>query len=212
MGKQANKHVCIFNEKYVWSTLADYIKYDYFEVLRRSSVALIYLGHRRYAILRKKPPESTDNSTENRGKTTNIRGRSHGHKSSSSNQTVKRKTTCRTTGKKSASVSTPRKHLTSLQERRKEKYGIDASATVDFEKYGRGKCSALKNIDYLKLNEGLDTPEATPTSPKWLRITSHTPVRSGPTPQRQIAQKQVTINPTVTTVSTVKTKKDSGFH
>ena len=40
-------------------------------------------------------------------------------------------------------------------------------------------------------------------------MSSHTPVRSGPTPQRQIAQKQVTINPTITTISTVKTKKDS---
>ena len=51
--------------------------------------------------------------------------------------------------------------------------------------------------------------EGTPTSPKRSKVTSHTPVRSGPTPQRQIAQKQVTINPTVMTVSTVKTKKNT---
>ena len=106
-------------------------------------------------------------------------------------------------------MSAPRKSATSLQEQRKQKYGIGSSSTVHVEKYGRGKRSASKNIDYLKLNEGLDTPTPKLTSPKRPKVASHTPVRSGPTPQRQIAQKQVTINPTVTTISTVKTKKDS---
>ena len=109
-------------------------------------------------------------------------------------------------------MSVPKKSATSLQEQCKQKYGIGSSSSVDVEKYGRGKRSASKNINYLKLNEGLDsldTPRPKLTSPKWPKVASHTPVRSGPTPQQQIAQKQVTINPTVTTISTVKTKKDS---
>ena len=39
-------------------------------------------------------------------------------------------------------------------------------------------------------------------------MASHTPGRSGPTPHRQTAQKTVTVNPTLTTLSTVKQKKD----
>ena len=43
-----------------------------------------------------------------------------------------------------------------------------------------------------------------------LKTSSHVPTRSGPTIQRQSAQKTVTVNPTVTTVSSVKSKKDQG--
>ena len=35
LAKQTRKHVSIFNAKYVWSTLANHIKYDYFEVLKK---------------------------------------------------------------------------------------------------------------------------------------------------------------------------------
>ena len=100
-----------------------------------------------------------------------------------------------------------------MQEKRKERYGIGSDTngghSVDSEKYGRGKRSASKSINYLKLNDGLDTSDDTPTSPKRPKSTSHTPVRSGPSLQRQTAQKQVTVNPTVMTISTVKTKKSN---
>ena len=58
LGQQNLQHVCIFNAKYVWSTLANHIKYDYFKVLKCSNVALIFPGPRRYAILRKKSPRT----------------------------------------------------------------------------------------------------------------------------------------------------------
>ena len=209
LARQTRKHVCIFNAKYVWSTLAQHIKYDYSEVLKHSSVALVYLGHRRYAILWKKTPTPTDDP-EKGGKNTSTCGKGRGCRTSTKPNT-QQKITCRKTGKKGSSISTPSKHPTSLSERCREKYGIGSGAIVDPEKYGRGKRSASKNIDYLKLNEGLDRIDDTTTSPKRPKITSHIPVRSGPTPQRQIAQKQVTVNPTVTTISTVKSKKDSNI-
>ena len=48
--------------------------------------------------------------------------------------------------------------------------------------------------------------EFTPVSPKRIK---HTPVRSGPTPHRQSAQKQSTESPKVTTLSTVKSRKQT---
>ena len=54
LGKQTNKHVSIFNNKYVWSTLANHIRYDYFEIVQHSHVILVMLGERHYAIFRKK--------------------------------------------------------------------------------------------------------------------------------------------------------------
>ena len=54
LGKQTNKHVSIFNSKYVWSTLTNHIRYNYFEILQHSHVILVMLGERHYAIFRKK--------------------------------------------------------------------------------------------------------------------------------------------------------------
>ena len=48
--------------------------------------------------------------------------------------------------------------------------------------------------------------ELRPVSPKRFK---HTPTRSGPTPHRQIAQKQSTESPKVTTLSTVKSRKQT---
>ena len=169
LAKQNNKHVCIFNDKYVWSTLAEHIKFDYFEVLKRSSVALIYLGPRKYAILRKKKqnPVSEDTVVSRRAGT---RGKGRGSKSSS------KKVTCRTSGKKGTTVRNTSKQSVSLQTRRKEKYGVGSTTTVDTEKYGRVKRSASKGIDYSKLNDGLDTESKSLSSPKRHKYTSHTPV------------------------------------
>ena len=98
-----------------------------------------------------------------------------------------------------------------MESARKERYGIGKRGskngqTPDTEKYGRGKRTKGLSVDYQKLNEGLDDIEETPPSPK---KTKHTPVRSGPTPHRQSAQKQKTENPLVRTLSTVKSKKDT---
>ena len=64
-------------------------------------------------------------------------------------------------------------------------------------------------MNYLKLNEGEDAVDDTPISPKRSKSASHTPGQSGPTPHRQTAQKTVTVSPRVTTISTVKQKKDA---
>ena len=91
---------------------------------------------------------------------------------------------------------------------RKERFGIVNKPTkVDAEKYGRGKRCRGQSFDYRKLNEGDEgdyQTELTPVSPK---RTKHTPVRSGPMPHRQSAQKQSTESPKVTTLSTVGSKK-----
>ena len=62
LGKQNNLHVSIFNSKYVWSTLMNHIKYDYFEILEHSHIVLLFLGKRRYAIFRKKSDPATKSS------------------------------------------------------------------------------------------------------------------------------------------------------
>ena len=75
--------------------------------------------------------------------------------------------------------------------------------------YGRGKRCRGQVIDYCKLNDGDEGDEQTesrPTSPKRLK---YTPTRSGPTPQRQLAQKQSIESPKVTTLSAVKCKKQT---
>ena len=95
-----------------------------------------------------------------------------------------------------------------LESARKERYGVgnktESLENPDLNKYGRGKRRRGPAIDYLKLNEGVDQDDQHPLSPKQSK---HTPVRSGPSQERQTAQKRVTISPSVTTLSTVKTKK-----
>ena len=44
LARQNKLHVSIFNSKYVWSTLAHHIRYDYFEVVKKSDINLVFLG------------------------------------------------------------------------------------------------------------------------------------------------------------------------
>ena len=76
---------------------------------------------------------------------------------------------------------------------------------VDVEKYGRGKRRKGQVIDYLKLNDGEEDLDSTPVPPQ--KKTKHAPIRSGPMPHRQSAQKQITESPVITTRSAVKSKK-----
>ena len=190
----------------MWSTLSNHIKYDYFEVLKCSSIALVFLGPRHYGIFRKKSPVQQDENLESGVAQSSVRGKKR-RTSQTSTQSAKKKTTGRTSGKKGKSTKAPSRLSSSLQESRNKKYGIGSS--VDTENYGRGKRSTSKNVNYLKLNEGEDAVDDTPISPKRSRSASHTPGRSGPTPHRQTAQKTVTVSPRVTTISTVKQKKDA---
>ena len=154
LGKQTHKHVSIFNNKYVWSTLANHIRYDYFEIVQHSNVILVMLGERHYAIFRKKtahedntPKDDFTNSGRGKGKG---RGRSKVTKSS------KRKIVCRssTTGRTSKAGE---KRSQTLESARQNRYGIGiGKSKLDTEKYGRGKRTKGQSIDYLKLNEGYD--------------------------------------------------------
>ena len=205
LGRQNRLHVSIFNTKYVWSTLANHIRYDYSEILERSQIILVFLGECHYAIFCKKGNPVHGESLSKSNKT--LRGRSRGRGCGSSTRTTtKKKTVCRSSNRKSQSVSPVGKHSQTLKSARKERFGIDSIslAEVDVEKYGRWKRRKGQTIDYLKLNDGEEDLDSTPVPAKKIK---YVPVRSGPTPHRQSAQKQVTKSPVVTTLSTVKTKK-----
>ena len=205
LGRQNRLHVSIFNTKYVWSTLANHIWYDYSEILERSQIILVFLGECHYAIFRKKGNPVHGESSSKSNKT--LRGRSRGRgRGSSTRTTTKKKTVCRSSNKKSQSVSPVGKHSQTLKSARKERFGIGSKslAEVDVEKYGRGKRRKGQTIDYLKLNDGEEDLNSTPVPAKKIK---YVPVCSGPMPHRQSVQKQVTERPVVTTMSTVKTKK-----
>ena len=186
LGRQNRLHVSIFNSKYVWSTLANHIRYDYFEILEHSQIILVFLGERHYAIFRKKGNPVHDESSSKSNKTSRSRGRGR-RCGSNTRTTTKKKTVCRSSNKKSQSVSPVGKRSQTLKSARKECFGIGSKslAEVDVEKYGRGKQRKGQTIDYLKLNEGEEDLDSTPVSPKKIK---HVPVRSGPMPHRQSAR------------------------
>ena len=124
-----------------------------------------------------------------------------------------KKTVCRSTSRKSKfppdnQTTVSAKRPQTLASARKQRYGVgsksESPTSSEFDKYGRGKRKKGSSIDYSKLNEGIDQDETESPSPK---RSKYTPVRSGPSQERLTAQKRVTINPSVTTLSTVKTKK-----
>ena len=82
--------------------------------------------------------------------------------------TTKKKTVCRSSNKKSQSVSPVGKHSQTLKSARKECFGIGRKSLVevDVEKYGRGKRRKGQTIDYLKLNDGEEDLDRTPVPPK----------------------------------------------
>ena len=204
IGRQNNLHVSVFNSKYVWSTLVNHIKYDYFEVVKNSDINLVFIEPRHYAIFRKKKVQETETEQP-------MQGKNRGRGRDKSTRGSKKKTVCRTAKKKSQNISTSLKRpqtLQTLESVRKERYGVGSrvgsSGDLDPNKYGRGKRRRGPDINYSKLNKGVDQDEAQLLSPKRPK---HTPVRSGPSQERQTAQKRVTKSPSVTTLSTVKTKK-----
>ena len=170
LGRQNRLHVSIFNTKYVWSTLANHIWYDYSEILERSQIILVFLGERHYAIFHKKgnPVHSESSSISNKTLRGRSRGCGHG---SSTRTTTKRKTVCRSPNKKSQSVSPVGKHSQTLKSARKERFGIGSKslAEVDVEKYGRGKRRKGQTIDYLKLNDAEEDLDSTPVPAKKIK-------------------------------------------
>ena len=206
LGKQNNLNVSIFNSKYVWSMLSKHLRYDYLEIVEHSHVILVFLGEWHYAILRKKS-DPVDEPLRTSNTSSRCRGRSRAC-AGITNKDTKKKTVCRTSNKKVQSASPIDKCPQTLESSRRECYGIGNKSTkVDAEKYGRGKRRRGQIVDYRKLNEGDEGDEQTEFIPAPPKRTKHAPVRSGPTSHRQIAQKQPTESPKVTTLSTVKIRK-----
>ena len=123
---------------------------------------------------------------------------------------TKKKTVCRSSNKKAQSASPTDKHPQTLESSRKERFGIGNKSTkLDAEKYGRGKRRRGQIVDYHKLNKGDEGDERTEFIPASSKRTKHPPARSGPTSHRQSTQKQSTESPKVTTISTVKSRKQT---
>ena len=208
LGKQNNLHISIFNSKYVWLTLSKHLRYDYFEIVEHSHIILVFLGERHYAIFRKKnDPVDEPLCTSN----TSLRGRGRARaRVGITKKDTKKKTVCRSSNKKEQSASPIDKHPQTLELSRKECFGIGNKSTkFDAEKYGRGKQRRGQIVDYHKLNEGDEGDEQMEFIPASSKRTKHPPVRSGPTSHRQSAQKQSTESSKVTTISTVKSRKQT---
>ena len=100
------------------------------------------------------------------------------------------KTTCRK-GKrnnesKTEHITVPVKKTHTLSENRNQRYGISESNPTTTTETGRSRHSCRRDIDYLSLNDGLES--TIPESTKWRTRTSYPPNRKGPTPGRVAAQ------------------------
>ena len=107
----------------MWSTLANHIRYDYSEILEHSQIILVYLGECHYVIFRKKRIPTHDESISKSNKTSHGRGKGRGH-GNNTRMTTKKKTVCRSSNKKSQSVSPVVKHSQTLKSARKERFSI----------------------------------------------------------------------------------------
>ena len=167
LGKMTNKHVMIFNDSYVWTTLSQYDKYDYHEMMEKRAVNLIYLGERDNAFLKKKGTAVCESSPEPKTElTAKLCATGRSRKPKNLDTRVTKKVTCRTAGKRKS---------TSPRDQNKKKARTLAEAcqecipTSSFNTNNnlvvRGNHTSRKRINYLELNDGLDeNPE--PISPK----------------------------------------------
>ena len=80
----------------------------------------------------------------------------------------------------------PVKKSRTLSENRNQHYGITESNLTTTIETGRSRRTCRRDIDYLSLNDGLES--TTPESTKWRTRTSYPPNRKGPTPGRVAAQ------------------------
>ena len=80
----------------------------------------------------------------------------------------------------------PVKKTCTLSENRNLHYGIAGSSLTTTTETSRRRRSCRRDIDYLSLNDGLES--ATPETPKWKTRTLYPPNRKGPTPRRVAAQ------------------------
>ena len=155
---------------------------------------LIYIGISKYAII-KPAPQPEPSSTVNECVTTPRKRKSTG------------KTTCRTTQKraykdpappstvhgcgKGTTAATKSDKPRTLAERWLNQYGIGNNGSSE-----NSRVTCKWQVDYLKLNDGLDVTSYEPSSPKSKKKKkNYVPSRSGPTTSRQWAQKAKTLSP-----------------
>ena len=169
-------HSAVYNNSYVWTTLSSHMMLSDTEIYTQCAIRLIYLGPTTYGILRdiKHPSPSVVSPTvkltaEQKSSTTKKRGR---------------KTTCRkgkrNTESKRENLAVPVKKTHTLSKNRNLRYGITDSSLTTTTKTGRRRRSCRRDIDYLYLNDGLES--ATPETPKWKTRTSYPPDRKSSTP------------------------------
>ena len=124
---------------------------------------------------------------------------------------------------KGTSVATNSDKPRTLAERRLSQYGIGINASTE-----NSRVTRKWQVDYLKLNDGLDVTSNEPSSPKpKKRKKNYLPSRSGPTTSRQPAQKAKIFSPVqepkcapkttteitaVTSTTTPPSDESSGVH
>ena len=182
LSRKYRVHSTVYNKSYVWMTLSNHMMLSDTEIYTRCGIRLIYLGLMKYGILRdiKHPSPSGALQTvkpvaEQRPSTSKKRGH---------------KTTCRKGKRNSESkrehITVPVKKTRTLSENRNQHYGITDSSPTTTTETGRSRHSCRRDIDYLSLNDGLES--TTPESTKWKTRTSYPPNRKGPTPGCVAAQ------------------------
>ena len=182
LSRKYGVHSAVYNKSYVWMTLSSHMMLSDTEIYMRCAIRLIYLGPTTYGILKdiKHPSPSVVLPTvkpiaEQRLSTAKKRGR---------------KTTCRkgkrNTESKRENLAVPVKKTRTLSENRNLHYGITDSSLTTTTETGRRRHSCRRDIDYLSLNDGLES--ATPETTKWKTRTSYPPSRKGPTPGHFAAQ------------------------
>ena len=185
LSKMYKKHTVILNKRFAWSTLSNYISYTDLEIVQQSSIILIYVSISKYAVL--KPSWTVKPSEENTPTPTKSRKRKAPAKITcrSGNKRSKRETAA-ASAPTSNSGTGPVKRTRTLAEKRLNQYGIGGIST---------RTTRKKQVDYLKLNDGLGDPENEPTSPRPKKKRSYVPSRSGPSSTRQRAQTTITSPP-----------------
>ena len=184
LSKMTKKHTVILNKSFPWSTLSNYISYSDLEIMQRSSIVLVYVSVSKYAVLKpswtvKTPDTSPPTPAKNRkrkaaGKTT-CRSRDN---------RAKKETATPSLTSSTGNARTVRSSRT-LAEKRLNQYGIGGGVQ------NMTRVTRKKQVDYFKLNDGLDEISNEPTSPRQKKKCNYLPSCSGLSSTRQRAQTSI---------------------
>ena len=188
LSKMTKTHTVILNKSFPWSTLSNYISYSDLEIMQRSSIVLVYVGVSKYAVLKPswtvkilEPSSQTPAKNRKRKAASKTTCRSRGYH-------AKKETTFPSLTSGTGNVRTIRNSRT-LAEKRLNQYGVGGGVQ------NTTRVTRKKQVDYFKLNDGLDDINNEPTSPKPKKEHNYLPSRSGPSSTRQRAQTTITSPP-----------------